>query len=52
MHMMANLLDGVGNVGAGERQVLEGPSEDPELSRINNRRHGSGGDLGLRVHGH
>jgi hypothetical protein len=46
----ANLLDGVGDVGAGERQVLEGPGKAPELSWISNRRPGSGGDLGLRVH--
>jgi hypothetical protein len=52
MHMKANLLDGIGDVGAGERQVLEGPGETPELSQISNRRPGSGGDLGLPVHGH
>jgi hypothetical protein len=51
MHMKANLLDGVGDVGVGERQVLEGPGEAPKLSRISSRRPGSGGDLGLRVHG-
>jgi hypothetical protein len=51
MHMEADLMDGVGDVGAGERQVLEGPGRAPKLSRISNRRHGSGGDLGLRVHG-
>jgi hypothetical protein len=49
--MEADLLDGVSDVGAGERQVLKGPGEAPELSRISNRRPGSGGDLGLRVHG-
>jgi hypothetical protein len=49
--MKTNLLDGVGDVGAGERQVLEGRDEAPELSRISNRRPGSGGDLGLHVHG-
>jgi hypothetical protein len=49
--MKTNLLDGVGDIGAGERQVLEGPDEAPELSRISNRRPESGGDLGLRVHG-
>jgi hypothetical protein len=48
---LVDLLDGVGDVGVGEHQVLEGPCEDPELSRINNRRPESGGDLGLRVHG-
>jgi hypothetical protein len=52
MHMKANLLDDVGDVGAGEHLVLEGPDESPELSRISNRRSGSGGDLGLCVHGH
>jgi hypothetical protein len=52
MHVEADLLDGVGDVGAGERQVLEGPGEAPELSRISNRRPGLGGDLGLRVHWH
>jgi hypothetical protein len=44
-------MDGVGDVGAGERQVLEGPGRAPELSWISNMRHGSGGDLGLHVHG-
>jgi hypothetical protein len=43
MHMKANLLDGVGDVGAGERQVLEGPGKAPELSWISNRRPESGG---------
>jgi hypothetical protein len=52
MHMEADLLDGVGNVGAGEQQLLEGPSEALELTRINNRRPGSGRDVGLRVHRH
>jgi hypothetical protein len=50
MHVEADLLDGVGDVGAGECQVLEGPGEAPEVSRISNRRPGLGGDLGLRVH--
>jgi hypothetical protein len=30
MHVEADLLDDVGDVGAGERQVLEGPGEAPE----------------------
>jgi hypothetical protein len=51
MHMKANLLDGVGDAGAGECQVLEGPDETPELSQISNRRPKSGRDLGLRFHG-
>jgi hypothetical protein len=50
MHVETDLLDNVGDVGAGERQVLEGPSEAPEVSRISNRRSGLGGDLGLCVH--
>jgi hypothetical protein len=52
MHMEVDLLDDVGDVGAGEHQVLEGPGEAPELSQISNRRPESGRDLGLRVHGH
>jgi hypothetical protein len=50
--METDLLDGVGVVGASERQVLEGSGEALELSQINNRRPGSGRDLGLRVHRH
>jgi hypothetical protein len=38
MHVGADLLDGVGDVRAGERRVLEGTSEAPELSQISNRR--------------
>jgi hypothetical protein len=48
----ADLLDGVGEVGACKRQLLEGPSEAPDVSRINNRRPGLGEDLGLHVHRH
>jgi hypothetical protein len=50
MHVEADLLDGVGDIEAGERQVLEGPGEAPEVSRISNRRPRLGEDLGLRVH--
>jgi hypothetical protein len=50
MHVEADLLDGVGDVRAGECQVLEGPGEASEVSRISNRRPGLGGDLGLHVH--
>jgi hypothetical protein len=32
MHMKTNLLDDVGDIGAGECQVLEGLGEAPELS--------------------
>jgi hypothetical protein len=38
MYMEADLLDGVGDIGTGERQVLKGPGEAPKLSRISNRR--------------
>jgi hypothetical protein len=48
--MEADLPHNVGDVGAGERQVLEGPSEALKVSRISNRRPRLGGDLGLRVH--
>jgi hypothetical protein len=52
MYMEADLLDGVGDVGASEHQVLEGPGEAPKLSWISNRRPGSGRDLGLCIHEH
>jgi hypothetical protein len=52
MHVEADLLDDVGDVGVGERQVLEGPSEDPEVSWTSNKRPELSGDLGLRVHRH
>jgi hypothetical protein len=50
MHVEADLLDDVDEDGVGERQVLEGPGEAPEVSRISNRRPGLGGDLDLCVH--
>jgi hypothetical protein len=50
MYVEADLLDSVGDVGTGERQVLEGPSKAPEVSWISNRRPGLHGDLGLHVH--
>jgi hypothetical protein len=50
VHMQTDLLDGVGDVGAGEHEVLEGPGEAPELSQISNRRSESSGDLDLCVH--
>jgi hypothetical protein len=46
----ANLLDGIGDVGAGERQVLEGPSKAPEVSRISNRSPGLDEYLNMCVH--
>jgi hypothetical protein len=51
MHMKTNLLDSVDEVEAGERQVLEGLGEAPELSQISNRRPRSGGDFDLHVYG-
>jgi hypothetical protein len=50
--MKANLMDSVGDVRADEREVLEGPDEALELSRISNMGLGSGRDLSMRVHGH
>jgi hypothetical protein len=38
IHVEAGLLDNIGDVGAGECQVLKGTSEAPELSWISNRR--------------
>jgi hypothetical protein len=51
MHVKADLMDNIGDVRTGERQVLEGPGKAPEVSRISNRRPGGGGDLDLHVHG-
>jgi hypothetical protein len=51
MHMKTNLLDNVGDVGVGERQVLESLDEASKQRWISNRRIGSGGDLGLCVYG-
>jgi hypothetical protein len=50
MHVQEDLLDDIGDIRKGECQVLERPGEDPEVSRISNRRPRLGGDLGLRVH--
>jgi hypothetical protein len=49
MHVKAELLDSVGDVRAGECQVLEGLGEAPVLSRISYRRPGLDGDLDLCV---
>jgi hypothetical protein len=51
VHVEADLLDDVGDVKVGEYQVLEGTSEAPELSRINNRRLRLDRDFDMRVHG-
>jgi hypothetical protein len=50
MHVQADLLDGICDVGAGERQVLEGPSEATEVSQMNNKRLRLDGDLCLCIH--
>jgi hypothetical protein len=51
MHVEAVLLDAVGDVRAGECQVLEVSSKALELIQIYNRRLRLNGDLGLHVHG-
>lgn len=48
--MEAHLLDNVGDVGAGEGEVLQGPGMTPIASRISHQRSVAGGDLALRVH--
>jgi hypothetical protein len=50
MHVEADLLDDIGEVRAGERQVLEGSGEAPEVSQISSRRLGLNGNLGMCVH--
>jgi hypothetical protein len=50
MHVEADLLDSVREVGAGERQVLKGPGEAPKVCQISNRRSRLSRDLGLCVH--
>jgi hypothetical protein len=52
MHVKADLLDDISDVGSCEREVLEGLSKAPVLSQISNRRLGLDGDLGLCVHEH
>jgi hypothetical protein len=42
-----DLLDGVGDVEAGERQVLESSNEAPKLSQISNRSTRLSRDIGL-----
>jgi hypothetical protein len=50
MHVEADLLDDVCDIGVGERQVLEGPDEATEVSWISNRKSGLSGGLGMLVH--
>jgi hypothetical protein len=49
MHVEAHLLDRVGNVGPGEGEVLESPSQATVGSRVADRAPHVGGDLGLSV---
>jgi hypothetical protein len=49
VHVEAHLLDGVGDVGPGEDEVLHGPSKALVADRIGDRGPRSG-DLALRVH--
>jgi hypothetical protein len=51
VHMEADLLDSVADVGAGECHVLEGPGEAHDPSQISNKRPKSIVDLDLCVHG-
>jgi hypothetical protein len=50
VHIEAHLLDDVGDVGASEDEVLQGPGETPIAGRISYRRAIIGGDLALSVH--
>jgi hypothetical protein len=52
IHVEADLLNDVGDVGAGECQVLKSIGEAPEVSQISNKRLGLGGDLGMHFHQH
>jgi hypothetical protein len=45
----AHLLDGVGNVGPGEDDVLKGPGKTPVAGWIGDQG-GSGGEFALRIH--
>jgi hypothetical protein len=49
VHVEAHLLDRVGNVGPGEGEVLESPSQATVGSRVVDRGSHVGGDLGPSV---
>jgi hypothetical protein len=49
VHVKAHLLDGVGDVGPGEEEVLKGPGKTPVAGWIGNRGAG-GGEFALCVH--
>ena len=48
--MKAHLLDGVGNVGPGEEEVLKGPGKTPVAGWIGDRGAGCR-EFALRIHG-
>jgi hypothetical protein len=50
IHVETDLLDGIGDVGVGEHQVLEGPSKTLVQSWISNGRPRLGSDLGICVY--
>jgi hypothetical protein len=49
MHVKAHLLNGVGNVGPSEEEVLKGPGKTPVAGWIGNQGAG-GGEFALHVH--
>jgi hypothetical protein len=49
VHVEAHLLDGVGDVGPGEDEVLKGPGNTPVAGWIGDRGAG-GGEFALRIH--
>jgi hypothetical protein len=51
MHMETDLLNGIGNVRMGERQVLKSTGQTPELSSILNYWTRAGRQLGLKING-
>lgn len=51
MHVQADLLNGIGNVRAGERQILESTSNAAVGRRVNDMGTSSS-KLGRSVHGH
>jgi hypothetical protein len=49
VHLEAHLLDGVGDVGPGEDEVLKGPGNTTVAGWIGDRGAG-GGEFALRIH--
>jgi hypothetical protein len=52
IHLKADLMHDIGEVRAGERQVLEGSGEAPEVSQLSIRRPRLSEDLGICIHQH